>query len=504
MNQTFLDYNKKAISSGIIGWNSTVGHDLKEATQRFLHLAKNANLECDSDEPEQSQGSEQNFDYEARVRQSTALGSNSYAPLSEQSWLDTSIPVKRVPVGMWGYEVTSEPEPVSGCQRLTEDMNNLDKTDEPDYGLVAEQDAPSDVNLHQDLTDIVVSTSLIQDFQLNPSIDNHLTPDYTYSFQETTFARRLLRSSYETAFRLLNDPSTPRSEIYRRLRYTFCWANMDDILTCLQLILSRSNKESLENWDFPNLHTGNAGFHFPRGSLDNGAPPPEKWGHRKNIGPWRQGRAQNRDAEAAGPDSYAHFAKCEGTWFDPNDVEEYYKTKGLFLDGWSSVAELEIDAPGDLTSSREMTMGSPSSLSAESLLDPQSPLNYLANATIDIFDTSTDYFLNPNNDGDYIFPPARELEDRGVTDIPFKVPDVHSQPGVDIETQQSEFYRGQTLTPKKRKVIIDVDKLLESKYLYLFSSSSIIHLYLTPLCLFIHENRLEKEARRRLLVQYAN
>ena len=487
MNQTFLDYNSKAINSGVITWNSAIGHDLKEATQRFLHLAKKADLEIGSDDREQSATSEQPLDYESQFNQPmTPVHDPHFSTIEQASMVPSG------PVGMLGYEVTYEPEPFPETHGTdeniidSENVNDRDLTNDPenmnnvrnigsqDYYQGFGQDPQWDVNLYQNRAEIPSPSSLARNFQPNPANDNLLTPTYTYSFQETTFARRLLRSSYETAFRLLNDPCTPRSEIHRRLRFTFCHANVDTIIARLRSILSRSNKDNLENWDFPILHAGDAGFHYPRGPLDNGAPLPQKWGERRSIGPWKQGQALNREAEAAGPESFACMAKCEGTWFDPNDVEEYYKTKGLFLDGISSVAELEVDVPMSSTLSREMTaMGSPTSTSTESVTEPRSSPESLVYDTGNAFHTKTNAFVDTNNDDDIsnLFTSVRS--EHGAFDFSCEAFKEIEKTAEYLPLQQPQYYSSYTPTVGKRRIIIDVDRLLESKCLYILLPLSI-------------------------------
>ena len=60
----------------------------------------------------------------------------------------------------------------------------------------------------------------------------------------------------------------------------------------------------------------------------------------------------------------------EGEWFDSNDVEQYMRTKGIFLDGQSNWAEVDLASEPNLS-----TTDSPVGSSRNSTGGPQSPHN---------------------------------------------------------------------------------------------------------------------------------
>jgi hypothetical protein len=197
----------------------------------------------------------------------------------------------------------------------------------------------------------------------------HNGESYTYSFQETTFARRLHRMCLERAYRNLTNPHMDREYIDRVFKFTFCYANRSRVIRVFQELLKRRAGESLENWNAPFFHLGGAGTHFPRRN-QAGEPvfPPNMVSPAKAFGP----RPWIPPATPMFDTSYEDMLEklgFGGEWYDSHDVEEYLKTKGVFLDGQSSFVEVDssvlllLDAPATGTGTSTSMSGSGSSLS---------------------------------------------------------------------------------------------------------------------------------------------
>ena len=167
---------------------------------------------------------------------------------------------------------------------------------------------------------------------------------YTYSFQETSFARRLQRMTLERGFRNLTSPNVDAAYVGRAFRFTFCFSNRRRMLQRFSELLKRKAGESLENWNVPFFHIGGAGTHFPRRDAEGNAVyppnmlPPEK-AFNANYGPraWVEVETPRRGT----PQEILESIGFGGQWFDSHDVEEYLKTKGVFLDGTSSFIEID-------------------------------------------------------------------------------------------------------------------------------------------------------------------
>lgn len=229
---------------------------------------------------------------------------------------------------------------------------------------------------------------------------------YTYSFQETTFARRLQRLSLERAFRHLTSPATSPAYLARAFRFTFCFSNRQRMLERFQAMLKRKAGEALENFNVPFYQIGGAGTHFPRRDPHGRIvlPPnmlgPERavtapglgvsaelWGLQMSFADTpRQERSVQEVLEHLGYGGY---------WLDSHDVDEYLKTKGIFLDGTSSFAEVD---PLSLTLDTELpgTGASPSSNQSSPLRTP-SPFDLPATVNL-VFPIEQPFTQQPLDD----------------------------------------------------------------------------------------------------------
>lgn len=181
------------------------------------------------------------------------------------------------------------------------------------------------------------------------------------------------------------------------------------------------------------------------------------------MGPRQIGIARTRAADELDEDAILRFANCQGEWFDPSDVEQYLKTKGLDLSGKGSVSEIEIDMPVPALvedSTGNSPAGSPGELHSVSenvsSANLDGSLNNLFNETsldLGYFD-STDSNMsmdlgvwsgmtNPKSFGDL------SIAQSQIIDGTF--------PSLDFQLSSA-----QTIT-KTRRVVIDVDLMIESK-----------------------------------------
>lgn len=461
MNRTFIEYNDKAMDSGIINLNPTLGQQLKETTERFLGLAQVANQESDAE--------------------GTALTTShprQEPPCVDKRTITSKAPVPRGtrstspqdpanlnpihPASMLGYEVTYESMgPVDGS--IMDTGGQAGQEDYSEYSTRSSSWEDRRMNLqqyHARIPEVPIMTP-----NWNVAADTILKSTSTYSFQESTFGRRLLRASYEKAFRCLSMAEPPPDDI-QCLRYTLCFGPPKVICERIGAILKRTSKESLENWDFPLLHIGNSGLHYPRSSLDSDDPLPDYWSQQQSVGPYPPKNPWVTVPEADYPRNLVQFASVGGIWFDANDVEQYLKTKGLLLDGRASVAEIVVEEPvpgltGDLVT------GSPTSLSNDSTADPQSPPQAEISSIPDLFAQNTTYIPETNNPGgipylqsaSYDFMNEGDISTAWMDSGPIKSQmDLNlSQPPMLPEFNLFDF------APRKRTLTIDLDRLLYGK-----------------------------------------
>ena len=350
MNKAFLNFNDKAIGSGIDSWEPQLAQDLKSTMESFIEYARCVEQESDED-------IERTPSLPACILEEPS----AHPVMPPESALGATAPVESPAVSAEGARVAAllgyDPAP-----QIPEKHNNAG----PPVGTEQRIGAgTSDISTWLDpemlrqyrveLPDENANFELLQPgFQKSPPLPS------SYSYQETSFARRLLRTVLEGAYRLLTNPYTRTDDLFYFCKHTFTWTNQKHCLQWLENALARTAWESLEYWGAPQLHIGGAGLHYPRTGFDTGDSPPPGWEANAPMGPLRYMEPDNRLDQSL-------QSGLDGEWFDSNDVEQYLQTKGLFLDGQSSYVELSADLAVDQPSEANVPMlGSPTESSRDS------------------------------------------------------------------------------------------------------------------------------------------
>lgn len=168
-----------------------------------------------------------------------------------------------------------------------------------------------------------------------------LRATYTYSFQETSFARRLHRLCIETAFRNIGDPSIDPAWISQTFHFALSYVDAVSLRTKFKELLQRGTGEPLESAETPFFHVGGAGTHFLRRD-GSGKPmfPPNLLSPLQAPGPWKV----LGDADDVSNDTIQELLGAigyDGVWYDAREVEEYLKTKGIYLSGHESFVDID-------------------------------------------------------------------------------------------------------------------------------------------------------------------
>jgi hypothetical protein len=173
--------------------------------------------------------------------------------------------------------------------------------------------------------------------QINvPSLIKSIPSDYTYSFQETTFARRLQRAALERGFHLLSN-AEQRPHAYNRVfKLSLMYHSRDNLIAKFRAALARSPGHAIETFQTPFIHLGGAGMHYNTGRVHNG--------YIVKPGPLqRQVTLESVDGTGMPQEIDFDLNEYEGEWFDSNDVEGYLESKGLHIDPQSTFVEGEIE-----------------------------------------------------------------------------------------------------------------------------------------------------------------
>jgi hypothetical protein len=332
MNKTFLEFHDNAIDSGLVLSKPSLAQQLKATTAEFVSLAKLASI--DSDHEEEA----------ANIAELERSNKTESSPnkLDYQNFGQSEDPAGDQYTLGFGFTFNGN----DGSDAEVEELPQYIPTDTSISGALIETNDSlkewSFLNNYQQLNaEVHIPTFNFEN--LLPPIQKPLKASvpYTYSFQETTFARRLHRLCLERAFRVLTNPDIDPEFIKRAFRFTFTFSNRRRMLARFQELLKRKAGESLENWNVPFFHIGGAGTHFPR--LDaQGRPiyPPNIFPPARAFGPLALPTAEAPRDEAT-IEQLLESIGFGGVWFDSHDVEGYLRAKGIHLDGQSSFVEID-------------------------------------------------------------------------------------------------------------------------------------------------------------------
>jgi hypothetical protein len=206
----------------------------------------------------------------------------------------------------------------------------------------------------------------------SPSVLPELTPPYTYSFQETRFARRLLRATLEQGFHLLSTAHLRPAAFSYVFRLSLLYHTPDGLLERFKEKLSRPLDAPLEYYNTPFIHLGGAGLHYPKRKVANAfivRPGPVMPGMRS-----AKARFESADKGGEAYDVDLDLREYEGEWFDTNDVEGFLEEMGVKVDrinGSFADAEVLEDMGGSMSpASNAFT---PPSLSDGPGVSPKTP-----------------------------------------------------------------------------------------------------------------------------------
>ena len=331
MAHSFQQFSDNTMDSGALAMHPRLAQQLGEMTEQFSILARIASPGSDSDE--KATGETIRTDDVHKEDPMPVAGSTDSPYFVRQ---DAG---SRIWNSLFWKDPVSEDVITSQTQHLQYE-SHVSKS-------------PKDLSRSLEVPESGITTSVLARIQqwsqhlseaYSPPIERSLRSEspYTYSFQESSFARRLHRASIEHGFRLLTTPTTDPQQISTTFRFTFCFADRKRILSRFQEILKRGNKDSLENWHVPYVRIGGAGTHYPRIDDEGRRSFPPNMISASTIfyGPMQGGAETPRDEKTI--EDILEAIGYGGKWFDSNDVENYLRHRGVYLDGQSSFVEVPV------------------------------------------------------------------------------------------------------------------------------------------------------------------
>lgn len=310
-----------------------------------------------------------------------------------------------------------------------------------------------------------------------------LHPNFTYSHDEVTFARRLIRATLEAGFMLLSASSAHPSIVNFKFKLSLPYLTVEEIRTRFKSILSRGVSEDLDWYATPFLHLGGAGTHYQRRDAYGRPIPPKNTWTVRQIGPLERRMVrlesvtdgQIEDLEGVDLNGY------EGEWFDAYDVQGYLEEQWhCRIDPKSSFAECLVEhedaqASSDNDAKRPSLSRGSTASSKEFSLTPPIPHSFGA------FEPSYGLDLAFNNVPTPNFVPAMPKQSLSELsfdqtlgldlapsfDMGFSGNSGYSTLGLDMmgESDQLPLVRQKT----KKVAWVDVQKLIESELIPLHS-----------------------------------
>jgi hypothetical protein len=379
MNKTFMRFNESAHKSGLLQLNPTLRSELKHATDTFSALSKTA-AEYEALEDEHGDGLDAGQDltltqktglpneesvnvgwgYTATsgttenrdgISQISAQAENDFTSIHD-AWrhAENNSLVPRRPFAIGDLFDQSRASYAPTHQPTSQPQEQLP------FGLIdllSQQQAPyapSNPNIYSvdiPTPNVTPPSTRISTPSLkihNPFSSKQLSPLFTYSHDETSFARRLTRAALEKGFQLLSAANMRPSALNYVFRLSLHYLNVDQLRARFKILLARSVNEELDNWEMPFIHLGGAGNHYPRRDASGNIVRRKNAWTVREVGPKRTVRIENvADGRWEDLDGL-ELIGMEGEWFDAYDVQGYLEEHwNCRLDPASSFAECQIE-----------------------------------------------------------------------------------------------------------------------------------------------------------------
>ena len=331
MESIFLDYNDKAMASGLLHKSPHLATELRSATESFLQLAKRT-------EAEEEEQSDCEHDESPRKTSATFAKDVNQALGNDRHTLSPS-PESQGQKGQSRYvslgysQIFEDTPPPSAPKSRAEifdstvyvtghsligtsvDMSLIYPSETHNTNPLAITSPPKSGASRREFT-------VLNQPRLQPQPTSTLALPYTYSFQETTFARRLQRATVERGYHLLSTAQMRPATFIRVFRLSLLYSTREMLLEKFHRALLRTSEEPIETYQTPFIHLGGAGMHYNTGRVRNG--------YIVKPGPLQsQATLVSTETSGAMYDIELDLNEYEGEWFDANDVEGYFAVQSM-------------------------------------------------------------------------------------------------------------------------------------------------------------------------------
>ncbi|KAM3066878.1 hypothetical protein ACMFMG_007024 [Clarireedia jacksonii] len=343
MNNLFINLYDFAMSRGLLQREPEFGQQLQSTTQQFLTLAKQSandeNSKDDEDPPEEiAQQSHDDVELPSARRGKGRRGSPPEAPQLKE-------PVATEVVNAWGgYTVSKD---TSSDEEVQPNVDKQNIRQRPDDWQVISRATEDNASFLFDPIDVQQYRAEIPSPELDPMVEafseayypmHELPLPNTHTYYELSFARRVHRATLEKGYKLLTSKTADKKHFQKVFGFCLFYENKQAIIERFKRALSRSAKETMNEWRAPFVHVGGAGTYYPNSENDDLMP---KFRTGLSMGPFTPNVVSAGSNLDGGMRS--NLAGFEGQWFDPNDLEGYLRGQGFDLPPAADFISGEID-----------------------------------------------------------------------------------------------------------------------------------------------------------------
>lgn len=173
---------------------------------------------------------------------------------------------------------------------------------------------------------LITSNRPAQRVEFSPFLDGSMAdlsippsprPPIAYSFEETSFGRRLHRFAVEEAYRLLLNASSRPQEYEKVFKLALMGRGRQELMDMMRVMINRGPHESLDPWETASIHIGGCGAHYPRKDAYGNTRPRQNLCNLGLIGPQTLSVLETTAKSNPNLNMVAEVIGFEGKWFDP-------------------------------------------------------------------------------------------------------------------------------------------------------------------------------------------
>jgi hypothetical protein len=357
MSNAFMQLHDFAVNAGLLDQIPEFGRQLRETTEKFLALARNASDDDSAHRGEPlaivldgSDDAEARTDHPDPVSPGQISSSESMLAVTAPKAAETATAADEEPKTLYGGIIVSH-EPVD----QTDLLPSVSTSVVPD--ALTAPILSYETSVHPVSDDTSVPSGSASGYEGSDSLTPpprrlELSVPDSYSSHETTFGRRYQRYAIECALAFVNMQYPPPHIISRCFGFCLLFESFDDIKRRLSRMAGFGAQQSLDNWQYPFFHLGGAGTHLDASAIST----TQRIGNQGTqdvlkptitagfaTGPFSAELNSIRDTELD-KDMRIAMPGFGHEYFDCDEVEMYLYQRGVVIPPGADYIAAEIDA----------------------------------------------------------------------------------------------------------------------------------------------------------------